>query len=249
MHLQRILKKLIGSPEQELNESIDYTQADFTEFEKRICSEISPFTMTSKERIISLIRAVDYIVSNNIEGDIIECGVWKGGSSMAIAKTLINNNSTERQLYLYDTFQGMTEPEDIDQDFNKTSAKTLLNNTDIKTSVIWAYSELDEVKANLTATQYPQSLIHCIKGKVEETLPYSQHSKIALLRLDTDWYASTKAELEFLFPKLVKGGILIIDDYGHWQGARKAVDEYFKENNIPICLQRIDYTGRIAVKI
>ncbi len=88
-----------------------------------------------------------------------------------------------------------------------------------------------------------------IKGKVEETIPHDIPEKISILRLDTDWYESTYHELVHLYPRLVKGGVLIIDDYGHWQGARKAVDQYFQENNIPVLLNWIDYTGRVAVKI
>ena len=74
-------------------------------------------------------------------------------------------------------------------------------------------------------------------------------SGIALLRLDTDWYESTKHELEHLYPLLVSGGVIIIDDYGHWKGAKKAVDEYIKDNNLPLLLNRIDYTGRIGIKL
>jgi O-methyltransferase len=83
---------------------------------------------------------------------------------------------------------------------------------------------------------------------VEDTIPASVPEQIALLRLDTDWYESTKCELEILFPRLVKGGVIIIDDYGCWQGARKAVDEYFNKNNIAILLNRMDDTGRIGIK-
>jgi hypothetical protein len=86
-------------------------------------------------------------------------------------------------------------------------------------------------------------------GKVEDTIPADIPEKIALLRLDTDWYESTKHELIHLFPRLQKGGVLIIDDYGFWKGARKAVDEYFAENNIQILLNRIDDTGRMAIKL
>jgi hypothetical protein len=84
---------------------------------------------------------------------------------------------------------------------------------------------------------------------VEHTLPDRAPQKVALLRLDTDWHASTKHILETLFPALVRGGVLIIDDYGHFHGARKAVDDYLSEHNISILLNRIDYAGRIGIKI
>jgi len=89
--------------------------------------------------------------------------------------------------------------------------------------------------------------MHFIKGRVEETIPNAAPEQIALLRLDTDWYESTRHELIHLFPRLTHGGVLIIDDYGYWQGARKAVDEYIEENKLSILLARIDSTARMAV--
>jgi O-methyltransferase len=103
------------------------------------------------------------------------------------------------------------------------------------------------VRATLLETGYPAERLHLHRGPVEETLPRQSPGPLALLRLDTDWYKSTLHELEHLYPLLAGGGILIIDDYGHWQGARRAVDEYFADSP-PLLLNRIDYTGRIAVK-
>jgi len=108
---------------------------------------------------------------------------------------------------------------------------------------------LDEVKSNLLKTNYPEQNLFYFKGKVEETLPEPSIGKIALLRLDTDWYESTKHELTVLYDKLVEGGILIIDDYGHWSGSKKAVDEFIEKRKLKIFLNRIDYTGRLAIKI
>ena len=87
-----------------------------------------------------------------------------------------------------------------------------------------------------------------VKGKVEDTLPGHAPDHIAVLRLDTDWYASTKHEMEHLYPRLARGGVLIIDDYGHWAGSRQAVDEYLAEHGIHLLLNRTDYTGRMALK-
>jgi len=113
----------------------------------------------------------------------------------------------------------------------------------------WCYSPLEEVQKNLYSTNYPKEKITFIKGKVEETIPNIIPEKISILRLDTDWYESTYHELMHLFPRLSKGGVLIIDDYGHWKGSREAVDKYLKENEISMLLNRIDYTGRIGVKV
>jgi hypothetical protein len=143
----------------------------------------------------------------------------------------------------------MSEPTNDDVHFDGSEAQNLLDNADKINDQIWCYSTLDEVKNNMAKTNYPSEKITYIQGKVEETIPNILPNKIAILRLDTDWYESTKHEMIHLFPLLVKGGVLIIDDYGHWQGARKAIDEYTEEHNIQILLNRIDYTGRIGIKL
>lgn len=222
---------------------------DFDEISAKIIDYVSPYTMTSVERIYSLINATKYVIENDIEGDFVECGVWKGGSMMAIAYTLKHFLCTSRHLYLFDTFEGMSTPTKDDFDLSGLDAQTLLNTSEKINSPIWCYSTLDEVKNNFEKTGYTPEKIHFIKGKVEDTIPQYIPEKISLLRLDTDWYESTKHELVYLFPRLVNGGVIIIDDYGHWQGCRKAVDEYIRKNNISILLNRIDYTGRIGVKV
>ena len=232
--------------------SVDFNflHKDFDDFHKGIMKGVKDFTMTSPERLYGLIEAVKYISKNKIAGDIVECGVWRGGSMMAIANTLLSLNDTQRNLYLFDTFEGMTEPDiSKDIDTNNMDAHTYLNNNKkSEEDFIWAYAPLDSVKNNLHSTGYPKENINFIKGKVEETLPYNEIKEIALLRLDTDWYTSTKHEMQTLFPLIKKGGVLIIDDYGHWEGAKQAIDEYIQENNIMILLNRLDYSGRIAIK-
>jgi hypothetical protein len=222
---------------------------DFENIHTTIYNNVRNYTMTSPERIYCLVEAIKYIEKYKIEGDIVECGVWKGGSMMAAAKMLNNLGSNNRSLYLYDTFEGMPEPEDVDKNAQGEKARSLLTADENKEkNLIWAYSNLETVKTNIFSTNYPFDKIHLIKGKVEDTIPGKMPVKIALLRLDTDWYKSTKHELQHLFPILSNGGILIIDDYGFWQGARKAVDEYFSEYPGPVYLNRIDDTGRIVVK-
>lgn len=212
--------------------------------------KVRPYTMTSPERIFSLCEAVKYVQDKNIEGDIVECGVWKGGSMMAVAETFLKAGDTSRHLYLFDTFEGMSPPTENDVDIAGGTAKSLLERSDKdKDESVWCNASLDVVKKALGSTGYPGEKVHFIKGMVEQTIPNFVPDRIALLRLDTDWYESTKHEMEHLFPRLSKGGVLIIDDYGHWQGARKAVDEYIEQNDVTILLNRIDYTGRIAVKV
>lgn len=208
-------------------------------------------TMTSDARLIALCDAIHYICDAEISGDIVECGVWKGGSMMAAAHCLLQRKSTCRDLWLYDTFCGMSEPTDQDIDFLGNRAAQLMQQSDPEQSdSIWCTAALQEVKFNLKTTDYPEDRIHFVVGPVEETLEQGPlPDKIALLRLDTDWFESTKIELEQLFPRLADGGVLIIDDYGHWKGCRKAVDQYLQKNNINMLLQRIDYTGRMGIKL
>lgn len=217
---------------------------------RAIVTKVRNYTMTSIERQIALIDATKYIVKNSILGDFVECGVWKGGSMMAVAYCLQSLGELDRNLYLYDTFEGMTEPTDKDVSYSNIKASVLLSKS-LKEdqSSIWCYSSLDEVKSNIESTGYDLSKVFLVKGKIEETIPKYIPQKIALLRLDTDWYESTLHELRHLFPLLVSGGVLIIDDYGHWQGCRQAVEEYIAENNVKILLNRIDYTGRIGIAL
>jgi len=210
---------------------------------EQFISIVFPYTMTSIERINELYNSLEYIRLNNIEGDIIECGVWKGGNILGIIEYLEYYNLHSKKVWLFDTFSGMTSPENIDVDVNDIPA---ISQMDI--SVVFAYSSLEEVKNNLQPSQFPKENIIFIEGDVSKTLQDRNNipEKISLLRLDTDWYQSTKDELEILYPKLSNKGVLIVDDYGHWKGAKKAVDEYFK--NMDITISQIDYTGIKIIK-
>ena len=205
--------------------------------------------MTTPERIASLCNAVNYLVKNKVEGDFVECGVWRGGSTMAAIDTLIKAGDKSREIYLYDTFEGMSEPTELDKISTGTGANELMETSDKNDATsVWCYSALEEVQQNVGTLKYPASKVHYVKGKVEDSIPGTIPQKIALLRLDTDWYESTAHELKHLYPLLVPGGVIIIDDYGHWEGARKAVDEYIEAEKLPLLLNRIDYTGRIGIK-
>jgi O-methyltransferase len=221
---------------------------DFDAATQELCESVRPFTMTSPERVFALREAIKHVVRHKIHGDIVECGVWKGGSMMVAAKTLQALGDTGRHLYLFDTFDGMPAPSEQDVSLQNESAADLMAKLDKQSSLVWAYSALEEVKRNLLSTHYPESRMFFIKGKVEETIPQNAPPQIALLRLDTDWYESTYHEMVHLYPRLSPGGVLIIDDYGHWMGARKAVDQYIEENSLRLLLTRIDYTARICVK-
>jgi O-methyltransferase len=223
----------------------DFSANNIQEIEK-----VRPYTMTSIERLLCLSNAVEHICKNKIEGDIVECGVWKGGSMMLVASKLMSLGEINRKLFLFDTYEGMSAPTEFDKTFNKQDAKILLEKESNKENGdnIWCYSSIEEVKNNLYSIGYEKNNLIFIKGKVEDTLPYKEIKEIALLRLDTDWYESTKHELETLYEKLVIGGILIIDDYGHWSGAKKAVDEFIENRKLNLFLNRVDYTCRLAIK-
>jgi hypothetical protein len=231
---QRVIRRVVGRR---------FEQAYEPEF-LSIWRQCETFTLTSVQRAYGLWLACRYVVQARILGDFIECGTYRGGSAMVMALSLLSLGE-ERDIYLYDTFEGMPEPSESDVSaYEDTDARTSWKSKPA-TDTWMCVASVDEVRSNLASTGYPVNRVHLVKGMVEDTLPISAHEHIAMLRLDTDWHASTKLELETLYPSLRPGGVLIVDDYGHWQGAAKAVDEYFGG---AILLSPLDYTGRIAVK-
>lgn len=232
------LEKQHGKPSSDIAKDIEFMT---------LYEQCRPYTMTSIERLYSLYQSVNYIIDNEVPGDFVECGVWRGGSSMMMALTLLRRNQAGRKIYLYDTFEGMSEPTEADTTFYGENASDLLKKQDVNDAAsIWCYSSIEEVRKNVGSISYPQEKLIFVKGKVEDTLSEVVPGEIALLRLDTDWYESTLKELEVLYPVLVEKGVLIIDDFGHWEGAKKAVLEYFEKEK-PL-LHRIDNTGRIMIK-
>jgi O-methyltransferase len=248
--MSRLLPRKASDWVRQAVEQVTYPP-DFRAADIALCEAVAEFTMTSPERILALHDAVRYLVQNRIEGDIVECGVWRGGSMMVVAKTLLALGDA-RDLYLCDTFEGMSPPTEHDRAFDSRTAEEMLEKTSREAGrSAWCIAGEDDVRQNVFSTGYPSRRVHFVRGKVEDTLPEAAPERIALLRLDTDWYESTKHELEVLYPRLVEGGVLILDDYGYWQGARKAVDEYFAGSEFgtsrPL-LHRIDLTGRMVVK-
>lgn len=218
--------------------------ADFTEEQRSLCAEVQLYTQTSRERVVTLADAVEYVVRRGIPGDFVECGVWMGGSAMVMAKTLLRLGVADRRIWLYDTFGAMPQPPDAERDINRDYAGDLPARL---TSDAPHGLYLPRVRANMESTGYPTRLVTYVCGLIEKTIPASVPQQIALLRLDSDWHSSTAHELEHLYPLVAAAGVLIVDDYGHFQGARKAVDEYFEQS--PILLTRVDYTGRMGLKV
>jgi len=211
-------------------------------------------TMTSIERMYALYQATRHVVARDIPGDLVECGVWRGGSVMLMATALLAAGRTDRTIWLYDTFDGVTPPTDRDVEARsgRPAAELLAARRTTRDDNYWGVASRAEVERNLLATGYPMDRFRFVAGDVATTLgataPATVPETVALLRLDTDWYGSTRHELEQLYPRLARGGVLILDDYGYWRGARAAADEYLASLSAPPLLHRIDCTGRIAVK-
>lgn len=217
-------------------------------FEQRY-AQAAAFTMTSRERMYACWQAAQYVVAAQIAGDVVECGVWRGGSTMMVAGALSDAGDTSRTIWLYDTFAGMSEPTDRDAKADGQPARAKWEASRRDDGVVdWCRASLEEVRSNLRLTGYPAARFRLIQGKVEDTIPAEIPDQIAILRLDTDWYESTRHELRHLFPRVVRGGVVLIDDYGEWQGARQAVDEYVQSHDAPLLLARTDHTGRLAIK-
>ena len=219
---------------------------DFGPEELALCARVKPHTLTGPERIIALRDAVRYVIEAGIEGSIVECGVWRGGSMLVIALTLLEAGVTDRDLYLFDTFTEMPDPTDEDVDIWGRKMEPLMDQA--KANPDLQNTPVDAVRQVILSSGYPAERVHMVQGMVEDTVPAGAPDTIALLRLDTDWYESTKHEMEHLWPRVPAGGVLIVDDYGQFVGCKKAVDEYLAASGEHVLLQRIDFTGRLVIR-
>ena len=225
----------------------DQLIVELTKEDEKLISLVSKYTMTPKIRIYNLLQSLKDLEQRNIKGDYVECGVWKGGNILLFKKFMEDKKNIRKKIYAYDTFEGMTVPDE--NDFNlktKQKAEDLLLASD-KKSNLTGICKLDDVKKNISTHSNLDSIIF-VKGDVENTLEIDQNlpEKICLLRLDTDWYRSTKKELEKLYNRVSVGGIIIIDDYGHWSGSKKAVDEFFSDKYV--WMHYVDYACRLIIK-
>jgi hypothetical protein len=235
--------------------STDQVLAHASASDRAIVERALQYSLTGAPRMLALVDAVRYCVARGVPGAFAECGVWRGGSVLTMLLTLQDLSVDDRDIYLYDTFEGMTTPTERDvSEFDPPALETwreAQRDGDRPWDETFGAHTFNEaaVRSLLTETGYPVERLRFVRGPVEQTLPATAPAELALLRLDTDWYESTRHELVHLFPLLSPGGVLIVDDYGHWRGARQAVDEYLTSENAPLLLNRIDYTCRIAVKV
>lgn len=236
---------------------------ELDEFDKRILHHVidKRLSMASRERLFATLMSCRYVCDADIGGTFVECGVWRGGNAIIAADVFGRHNKGERVL-LFDTFEGFTAPTDYDFDNRRHKPardqwERELRTRHNKWASVWErvlrprkrpQATLDDVKRHFREAGIPADRWEFVKGDVLETLNVEANlpQRISVLRLDTDWYESTKKELEVLWPCLSQGGILIVDDYGHWAGAKKAVDDYF--NGRRPFFHYIDHTGRLIVK-
>ena len=216
--------------------------------EKNDIDEVIKLALCSRASLWSMIQSLKHISHNSIEGDIVECGVFSGGSLALISKYL-NLYSLNFKIYGYDTFEkGFENPAITEKDItiNGKEIEISGHNSTVKPNF---FPTLEQVRKNIeNYSRNNQIDLKLIKGDILKTLKDEDNlpKKISFLRLDTDLYSTTKFELQVLFPRLVSGGVLHIDDYGMFPGVQNAVDEYFKEKNI--WLHRVDLTTRLLIK-
>jgi O-methyltransferase len=240
---RRMLRKIGYSANHASASAFPYVDESFWDIYERN----SHITRLPWQVLYDAYLAAKHVTQNGIEGDVVECGVWRGGSAISMAETLGGHGDDHRRVFMYDTYEGMSEPTELDVRISDgASAVTKYQDRRRGDHSDWQYASLREVQANVASARYPRNRFVLVKGKVEDTIP----GKIALLRLDTDFYNSTSHEMEHLYPRLSAGGVLIIDDYGAWAGARKAVDDYVASKSIRMLLLQNTVNGAaIGVKV
>lgn len=220
--------------------------------------KVQHFSMLSYLKLATLYEQVIYLDAQAISGALVECGVWKGGSVGMMALANLRFGKERRKIHLFDAFDDICEPdpkvdgiqamEDIEQLLGEPAPTYSGQLTPIKGiyDSRGGHGTIAECRSLLVyQIGYDESAIAFHKGWFQNTLPeqVEQIDQIAMLRLDADWYESTKVCLEYLYDKVVPGGFVIIDDYGRYDGCKKAVDEFLEKRNIKTFLHFADYQG------
>lgn len=219
--------------------------------EEDIYYSVKDHTVNSLAGAVSLIGCVRYVVEHGIPGALVECGVYRGGNIEVMVKAMQMLGRGDRDIYAFDTFDGMPQPADIDVEFGVDPAAVMwekYRDGDSLTGSHWMRGTIYEVMDRVFPLGYPKERLHFVKGMVEDTLPTLAPEQVAVARFDTDFYSSTKAEFEYLYPRVSPGGVIIIDDYGAFQGSKLATDEYLKDNGIDVTLQIVDKNIRAFQK-
>jgi hypothetical protein len=187
-------------------------------------------TMVGMERLNTLQNAVESVVAEGIAGDLVECGVWRGGASILMRATLEACGDTARSVWLYDSFQGLPRPSDP-ADLDLTDLTPYLG------------VSLEQVKKNFELFKLLDNRVNFVQGWFNDTLPVAQVQQIAVLRLDGDMYESTMVALDSLYPKVSAGGYIIIDDYGALPHCQRAVNDFRAKHGIASHIFLVDWTG------
>lgn len=196
---------------------------------------VRPYTMSGNARLKALYDSVERVAAGGIPGDVVECGAARGGSA-ALLGLAIRDFGFPRRLWVFDTFEGIPAPTAADPDY------------DIAVQYTGQFRGELQAVADLMQRLGITEDVRLIKGRFEETLRSSNTGHIAVLHIDGDWYQSVRTCLDSLYDRVSSGGIIQIDDYGHWAGARKAVEEFLSERDLPVHLGYVDYTGRQFTK-
>lgn len=226
----------------------------------RFLAVVAPYTMLPLERLISLYDQARFCEREGVEGAFVECGVWKGGAVGLMALAAGGSDGT-RQLHLFDAFTDICEP-DSDVDGARAVRETKrvggangasgrLQPLDGFYDKVGGHGTLEGcVDLLQKRIGYPANRVQYHVGWFQDTLPEAapKIGPIAILRLDGDWYASTKVCLEHLFNSVVKGGIVIIDDYGTYEGCQRAVDEFLTARGLKAYLHQVDTGCHYFVK-
>jgi hypothetical protein len=202
---------------------------------RRLRELVLPYTFASPERINNLYRLARRIEVERIPGDVIECGVCNGGTAAVLAR-FASRSRMGRTVWLFDSFQGM--PNVTKKDGSSIDGETAESHMGKEVGDPARVNEvLRKVRAN-------RKRVRIVPGWFQETLPTFNAKGIALLNIDADWYESVKLCLETFYDRVVTGGFVSFDDYGHWPGCRRAVDEFFRARRLPYKLEQVDYTAR-----
>ena len=248
--IKKVIKKIISYTgykiirENNFNDRSKHKIQECSDEDNQNLIKALDYALCNKENLWSLIQSVKYVADKKINGDFVECGVFQGGC-LGILSQYAEKYSLDCKIYGFDTFEeGFSDTSLSDKDITLQGTKVKFKKTDNN-----FYPNMSEVENNLKKfSKNSKYFPKLIKGDVLKTLkdPKNIPEKISILRLDTDLYLTTKIQLEMLYPKLVSGGILHIDDYGICPGVRTAVDEYFV--NQKIWLHRVDFTCRLMIK-
>tara|TARA_B100000989_G_scaffold286192_1_gene254606 strand:- start:1164 stop:1901 length:738 start_codon:yes stop_codon:yes gene_type:complete len=242
--IKKILKKIFSIQNNSYQDMIVEMDRKSEEFIK-VSSE---YTFKSKLEMWTIICCLRNIINQKIYGDIIETGVWKGGT-LILVKKILEDCDAKKKILGFDTFEeGFEKPGELDKKikygFKKNGSLYNKNFNHKKFENASLNNTLSNIKKNCKNIDD----LYLIKGKVENTLKKENIKDISFLMLDTDYYESTKFSLEKLYDKVSYNGIIYIDDYGNWKGAKQAVDEFFKRKKIQPFLIRTSSASRIFIK-